>query len=142
MTASPFGLLRAGLLRAGLLCTLMFSTLLWVSSAAAVGLGELRSDTRLGYPLRVEIPIRTGGAIMTADEIKASLMNEQEAAKRGVELMTPRHGFNVTVEEQGKQLMVVITTATAVKEPVLHWMIRLEWPKGSLAREYTLLLDI
>lgn len=137
MSISPLGLIRAGFLGA-----LMINCLLWASSAAAVGLGELHSHTRLGQPLRAEIPIQTGGALLTADEIKATLMSEQEATKRGVELLTPRHGFTLAVEEKNNQLILVITTATPVKEPLLHWMIQLEWPKGSLAREYTLMLDI
>lgn len=127
---------------AGCFSAMIFSSLLWASSAAAVGLGELRSQTRLGYPLRVEIPIHTGDPLLTAEDLKATLLSEEDAARRGVELLTPRYGFGVKVEEQGKQPVVVLTSATAVKEPVLHWLIRVDWPKGSLVREYTLMLDI
>lgn len=137
MISSPFRICLAGCFSA-----MIFTSLCWTSSASAVGLGELRSATRLGYPLRVEIPIHTGDSQLTAEDLKATLLNEEEAARRGVELLTPRYGFEIKVEEQGKRLMVVITLATAIKEPVLHWLIRLDWPKGSLAREYTLMLDI
>jgi pilus assembly protein FimV len=128
--------------RLSLLGALTLSSLLLANSALAVGLGKLHSNTRLGYPLQAEIPIHTDGALLTADELKASLLNEQEAAKKGVELLTPRHQFTLDVEERDKQLVLVITSAVPITEPVLNWMIRLDWPKGSLAREYTLMLDI
>lgn len=120
---------------------LLVGACLFSAAASAVGLGEIRSSTSLGDRLQAEIPINLGGQALTADEFKVSLMSIEQASRHKVDLLSSRHQFDLSIQERDGKLMVVITSPKPVTEPFINVMVHLQWPSGSLAREYTLMLD-
>ncbi len=119
------------------LAVLVFTT----HTAFAVALGEVQTHTRLGDRLKAEIPISLGQASYSADEVRATLMSSEQAAKHGVELLSARYQFKLTVREQDGQLVVNVASQKPITEPFINLMLQLDWPGGSLAREYTVMLD-
>ncbi|BFM15424.1 hypothetical protein R50073_16070 [Maricurvus nonylphenolicus] len=126
-------------LSAKLLATLII--LFTTQGAWAMALGELSTQTRLGDRLQAQIPIKLGGTEYGVDDLHAQLMNSQEAAKYGVELLSSRYQFQLSISEQDGQLVVNVKSRKPITEPFINLMLQLAWPGGSLAREYTVMLD-
>jgi Tfp pilus assembly protein FimV len=116
-------------------------TLILSQAASAMALGELSTQTRLGDRLQAQIPIKLGNTDYSADDLHAHLMNSKEAAKYGVELLSARYQFQLSITEQGGQLVVNVKSRKPITEPFINLMLQLAWPGGSLAREYTVMLD-
>ena len=115
--------------------------LVLTQTASAMALGELNTQTRLGDRLHAQIPIKLGTTEYGAGDLQAQLMNAEEAAKYGVELLSARYQFKLSITEQDGQLVVNVKSSRPITEPFINLMLQLAWPGGSLAREYTLMLD-
>jgi pilus assembly protein FimV len=119
------------------LAILVFTT----NTAFAVALGDMQTHTRLGDRLKADIPISLGQASYSADEVRATLMSTKQAAKHGVQLLSERYQFKLSIREQDGQLVVSLASQKPITEPFINLMLQLDWPGGSLAREYTVMLD-
>ena len=110
-------------------------------AADAAGLGQLKVISALGQPLRAEIDLISvpkdevdliTARIATSDAYKRHNIEQQEG------LTNVR--FSVEKRPNGEPYLKV-TSTQAFNEPFLDLLIQLDWPSGSLLREYTILLD-
>lgn len=118
----------------------------WVAflpiTAYSLGLGDIDVKSFLNQPLRAEISIISArpGEI---DDLLVGLANRE--AFRRASLSRPSHlsdlKFKVEKSEDGTTAVVSIKTQTAVKEPVLNFLVEADWAKGKVFREFTILLD-
>lgn len=107
----------------------------------ALGLGDIEVFSALNQSLEAEIAL-TAVRPGETDGMLVRLANEQAFLQAGVE--RPHYltqlQFSVAVKPDGTPY-VKISTKTPVREPFLSFLVDVDWPRGRLVREYTLLLD-
>lgn len=112
------------------------------SQALALGLGGIRVSSGLNEPLLAEIPIisTVPGEI---DGLKVSLASSEAFDRVGIDraaLLPANLVFTVTRNAAG-QPVVRVTTPNRLGEPILNFLLEVEWGRGRMLREYTVLLD-
>ncbi len=112
------------------------------SEALALGLGAIRVSSSLNEPLVAEIPIisSTPGEL---DNLKVKLASPDAFSRVGVDrtaLLPVNLEFTVVKNAAG-QPVVRVTTPTRLGEPILNFLLEVEWGRGRMLREYTVLLD-
>ncbi len=115
--------------------------LLAPQAALALGLGDIRLNSSLNEPLAAEIDL----VAPTADELgslSAQLASRELFQRYGLE--RPGYldslSFSVGQGRDGRSVLQVNST-TAISEPFVTFLVEVNWPRGRLLREYTVLLD-
>lgn len=106
-----------------------------------LGLGDIEVNTFLNQPLRAEIKLFSVRANEVADvRVKLAPAEAFDRAGVGRPYVLNQLDFTPTVNKDG-QVVIAVTSKKPIREPFLNFLVRVEWPKGRLMREYTLLLD-
>lgn len=122
--------------------TLAAALALASSTAAALGLGQIQVKSRLDQPLLAEIPIISSDPA-ELERLQARLASPETFARIGLE---PPRGlvsnlqFRVALDDAGNPV-VRVTTAQPVQQPLLTFLVEVDWGQGRLVREYSALLD-
>ncbi len=125
-------------LRRGLLALALAG---YLSAAQALSLGPLEVRSALSEPLDAVIPI-TRATQEEIQDLTVSLAPLESFQQLGLEI-TPalrQLRFQLKRDERGAYY-IQVSSRGPVKEPFLSFVLALEWPKGRLLREYTVLLD-
>lgn len=106
-----------------------------------LGLGEILSKSVLNDSFKADIPL-TAVAPGEIDDIKVQLASPTDFARAGVErpYLLTKLRFQPVVQENGKPV-IRVTTREPVREPFLDFLVEVNWPKGRLVRQFTVLLD-
>lgn len=111
------------------------------TGAYALGLGEIRVHSELNQPLEAEVEV-FGARPGEAEELVVSLADSQSFRQAGLDrlhiLTTLR--FAVARRSDGLPYIKVFTLGD-VREPLLTFLVEVDWAKGRIMREFTLLLD-
>jgi pilus assembly protein FimV len=109
----------------------------YVSSGYALELGELTSQSNLDEPFRGLIALSDYG-VLTPEDILVRLGSEGEFRQAGfapaADLSLLK--FNVQRANNGKGLVIAVTSAQPIKEKELHFVLAARWPSGQVVREY------
>lgn len=107
----------------------------------ALGLGDIEVYSALNQPLDAEITI-TSAKPGETESLLVKLASEQAFLKSGVErpFMLTKLKFRSSFKADGTPI-IKVTSPKAVREPFLNFLVDVEWPRGRLVREYTVLLD-
>jgi pilus assembly protein FimV len=118
-----------------LLCTL--------ESAAALGLGETQVNSVLNEPLQANVPvILAPGENYGAEQIQARLASAQAHNQAGLPYGNVLSDLKFeVVRGNGGQLILQIRSNRSLAEPLLNFLVDLNWEKGQLLREVSILLD-
>ncbi len=107
----------------------------------ALGLGSLEVRSHLNEPLDATIPLTE----VRPDEIEdltVSLAPLDAFRRLGLDVTPALRQLRFKVKEDGEGgYYVHVTSLDPIQEPFLTFVVALEWPKGRLLREYTVLLD-
>ncbi len=109
--------------------------------ALALGLGNIHVSSRLDQPLDARIPVfdLSPGALQS---LTVRIASSQTFAQYG--LSRPNYldgGQARLVHEPNGRVVIHLTTAQAVTDPVLTLLVKASWDRGVLIREFTLLLN-
>ncbi len=106
-----------------------------------LGLGDIEVNTFLNQPLRAEIKLFSVRASEVAD-VRVILAPAEAFNRAGIgrPYVLNQLDFTPMVRKDG-QVVIAVTSKKPIREPFLNFLVRVEWPKGRLMREYTLLLD-
>ncbi len=122
--------------------TLLATSILALPSLAqALGLGGIDVKSGLNEPLVAEIQIIQSGP-GESDGIAVQLASAADFARVGIDrgrIDTPLT-FTVGRGANG-QPVIKVTSSQPVREPFLNFLLEVNWSKGRLLREYTVLLD-
>ena len=107
----------------------------------AASLGKLSVFSSLGEPLNAEIDVYPSSP-EELESLSAALASDATYHEQGVERTSTQSSvqFSVLKKEDGS-VVLKLSTAQAVADPFLDMIIALSSKDGSVAREYTLLLD-
>lgn len=120
--------------------TLAVALALSSTNALALGLGMIQVRSGLNEPLVAEIPV-TGGPDETAS-LSVALAAAADFERVGLSrarIVVPLE-FTVATGAKGNSV-IKVTTKEPVRDPFLDFLIEVNWAKGKLLREYTVLLD-
>ncbi|MES9825751.1 MAG: FimV/HubP family polar landmark protein [Candidatus Thiodiazotropha endolucinida] len=109
--------------------------------ALALGLGEINPQSALNQAFKADIDLLSVSQEELQD-VRVSLASREAFEKAGMErpyLLTGLK-FAPMLTPAGKPV-ISISSADAIREPFLNFLIEVNWPKGRLVREYTVLLD-
>ncbi len=112
-------------------------------NAWALGLGQIEVKSRRNQPLLAEIPIVsvTPGELQA---LQARLASPETFRRVG---LSPPSGlaadlqFSLGKDAQGRPV-IRVTTLRPVEQPVLNFLIEVDWGQGRLVREYSALIDV
>lgn len=126
----------------------LVSTLLALALAVAsapllaLGLGQIEVISRSGEPLVAEIPIISSDPAELS-QLRARLASPDTFRRIGLE---PPQGavsnlqFAVALDAQGNPV-VRVTSPTPIDQPLLTFLLEVDWGQGRLVREYSVLVD-
>ncbi len=120
---------------------LISAILLAPAAAWALGLGEIRLSSALNEPLSAEIDL----VAATPEELaalSAGLASPEVFARYGLDrpaFLTSLE-FSVGRAQDGRSVLLV-RSRDAITEPFVSFLVDVNWPRGRLLREYTVLLD-
>ena len=124
-----------------LLACLLSPTFLWPSTSWALGLGEIHLNSALNEPMNAEIDLISAGPDeLTA--LRATLAGRDAFARYGIDRppFLSTLTFKVGKGKEGRDALLVRST-DAIPEPFVTFLVEVNWARGRLMREYTVLLD-
>jgi pilus assembly protein FimV len=106
-----------------------------------LGLGEIAVHTSLNQPLRAEIQMLSIPP-EEVEDVRVTLATQEAFDRVGINrpYVLTQLEFKPTIKGTG-QPIILVTTKQPVREPFLDFLMQVEWPRGRLLREYTVLLD-
>jgi pilus assembly protein FimV len=110
------------------------------SAAFALGLGDIHLLSPLNAPLNAEIEL----VDVAPDEVnvQAQLASRETFARYGLEWPAYLMGVQVRTERTADGRPVIRLKSTdAISEPFVTLLVEVNWSRGRLVREYTMLLD-
>lgn len=116
--------------------------LLTASPAWALGLGQIKVLSQRDQPLLAEIPVISADP-SELEALQARLASPDTFARIG---LAPPAGivsdlqFAVALDARGRPV-VRVTSAAPVQQPLLTFLLEVDWGQGRLVREYSALID-
>jgi len=124
---------------AAALCGALLVTL--PTQVASLGLGSIEQRSVLNEPFEARIPLRSvqPGDL---DSMQVRLATPEQFGRAGVErpFVLSRLRFEI-VPGGADGDYIRIRTEEPLSEPFLNFLIEVDWPRGRVVREYTVLLD-
>lgn len=111
-------------------------------SAWALGLGQIKVLSQRDQPLLAEIPVISNDST-ELEALQARLASPETFARIG---LSPPQGivsdlqFSVALDARGRPV-IRVTSAVPVQQPLLTFLLEVDWGQGKLVREYSALLD-
>lgn len=108
----------------------------------ALGLGQIEVKSRIGQPLLAEIPIISNNPA-ELEQLRAGLASPETFSRIGLQ---PPRGivtdlrFAPALDAAGRPI-IRVTSAQPVSEPLLTFLVQVDWGQGRLVREYSALVD-
>src|ERR1700729_697355 len=127
--------------RLTLMACLLSSSFLWPSLSWALGLGEIHLNSALNEPMKAEIDLIAA----TPEELtalRADLASRDAFTRYGIDRppFLSTMTFKVGKSKDGRDVLLVRST-DAIPEPFVTFLVEVNWARGRLMREYTVLLD-
>ncbi len=109
--------------------------------AFALGLGEIHLKSALNQTFDAKIDLLS----VKPDEldgIKVTLATPEAFERAGVDrlFILTKLRYEPGLDEEGRPV-IHVTSRQAIREPFLNFLVEVNWAKGRLVREYTVLLD-
>jgi pilus assembly protein FimV len=121
--------------------TLALLSLLAPVSGNSLGIGEIKLHSTLNQNLDAEISLVLSAGDKASD-ITVNLASPDKFDEAGIPWTSflSELKFEKIVDPTGS-VIIKLSSREAVKEPYLDFVLQVTWPKGSLHREFTVLLD-
>jgi pilus assembly protein FimV len=127
--------------RVTLIACLLSSGFLGPSLSWALGLGEIHLNSALNEPMNAEIDL-IAAAPDELTALRATLASREAFTRYGIDkppfLATVT--FKVGKAKDGRDVLLVRST-DSIPEPFVTFLVEVNWARGRLMREYTVLLD-
>lgn len=110
--------------------------------ALALGLGQIQVKSKPNEPLLAEIPIISNDPA-ELQQLQARLASPETFARIGLD---PPQGLVAdlqfaVVRDNNGNLAVRVTSTKPIDQPMLTFLVEVEWGQGKLVREYSALVD-
>ncbi len=120
---------------------MLMALLLSPSMSWALGLGEIHLNSALNEPLNAEIDL-IAAAPDELTALRATLAGKDSFTRYGIDKppFLNTLSFKVGKSKEGRDVLLVRST-DSIPEPFVTFLVEVNWARGRLMREYTVLLD-
>jgi len=127
--------------RMWLTACLLSSSFFGPSLSWALGLGEIHLNSALNEPMNAEIDL-IAAAPDELSALRATLASRESFTRYGIDKppFLSTLTFKVGKSKDGRDVLQVRST-DAIPEPFVTFLVEVNWARGRLMREYTVLLD-
>ena len=124
-----------------ILAGLLSLSSLWSNSSFALGLGEIHLNSALNEPMSAEIDL-IAASPEELSALRATLAPRDAFTRYGIDRppFLSTLSFKVAKSKDGRDVLQVRST-DAIPEPFVTFLVEVNWARGRLMREYTVLLD-
>ena len=119
---------------------LAFGALLLPDYGFTLGLGEIEVSSALNQELNAEIELLSA-APEDVETLIVKLASREEFIRAGIDRPYMLNSLKFTAETRDGVPFVRVTSDKPVREPFLSFLVEVDWPRGHMMREYTILLD-
>jgi pilus assembly protein FimV len=121
--------------------TLLMACLLAPALSWSLGLGEIHLNSALNEPMNAEIDLIAAGP-EELSALRASLAPKEAFTRYGIDKppFLSTLSFKVGKSKDGRDVLLVRST-DSIPEPFVTFLVEVNWARGRLMREYTVLLD-
>jgi len=119
---------------------LAFGVLFLPDYGFTLGLGEIEITTALNQELNAEIELLSA-APEDVDTLIVKLASREEFSRAGIDRPYMLNSLKFNAEMKNGVPIIRVTSDKPIREPFLNFLVEIDWPKGHMMREYTLLLD-
>lgn len=109
----------------------------------AIGIGESQVKSVLNQPLNVSLPIvNIADSGATPGSIEAGLASREDHERAGLQYPSVLQGAEfVLFETADGRHSIIVNTDRPVDEPLLTFLVQVDWSHGRLLKEVSILLD-
>lgn len=108
--------------------------------AHALGLGGIQLNSSLNQPLSADIEV-VSDSLEEAQGLVARLASEEAFIRAGIDRPFSLTELDFELRESNGRIVIHVSSDEPISEPFLNFLIEVGWARGSLVREYTVLLD-
>jgi len=121
---------------------MLMACLLCPSLSWALGLGEIHLNSALNEPLNAEIDL-VAAAPDELTALRASLASREAFTRYGIDRppFLTTLSFKVGKSSRDGRDVLLVQSTDAIPEPFVTFLVEVNWARGRLMREYTVLLD-
>ncbi len=119
---------------------LAFGALLLPDYGFTLGLGEIEVTTALNQELNAEIELLSA-VPEDVETLIIKLASRDEFIRAGIDRPYLLNSLKFSAELRDGVPFIRVTSDKPIREPFLNFLIEIDWPKGHMLREYTILLD-
>ena len=123
-----------------LIFAMVCGVLLLPDYAYTLGMGEIEVNSALNQQLDARIELLSA-APEDAESLIIKLASRDEFNRAGLDRPFTLNDLKFAPYTENGQVYIKVSTAKPVREPFLNFLIEIDWPKGHLLREFTILLD-
>ncbi|MBT8126579.1 MAG: hypothetical protein KJP15_03780 [Gammaproteobacteria bacterium] len=105
-----------------------------------LGLGEIEVSTALNQELNAEIELLSA-APEDVETLIVKLAPREEFSRAGIDRPYLLNSLKFSAEVRDGVPIIRVTSDKPIREPFLNFLVEIDWPKGHMMREYTILLD-
>lgn len=117
-----------------------FSMAVLSGSVYGLGLGSIELDSALNQPFSAEIEVLTD-VPGEAAELAVQLASQEAFLRAGIDRPSSLNKLSFSLRERGGRSFIVVSSNDPIVEPFLNFLVEVDWKRGNLVREYTVLLD-
>lgn len=111
----------------------------WITTAAALGLGDIDVHSGLNQPFSATIPLNATSA--EAAGVRVGLASNSDFERAGVDRIGVLSSFKFDVKTEGATPRIELVSSQAVREPMVVFLIEVRSAGNRIVREYTVFLD-
>ncbi|MGB5457819.1 MAG: FimV/HubP family polar landmark protein [Gammaproteobacteria bacterium] len=119
---------------------LAFGVLLLPDYGFTLGLGEIEVNTALNQELNAEIELLSA-VPEDVETLIVKLASREEFSRAGIDRPYLLSSLKFNAEVRDGVPIIRVTSSKPIREPFLNFLIEIDWPKGHMMSEYTILLD-
>ncbi len=123
-----------------LLAACIAGALFFPGQGFALGLGDIEVSSSLNQDLSADIKLLSA-APEDAQSLIVKLASRKEFSRAGIDRPYSLNELKFKTVIIDNVPHIKITTKQPVRAPYLNFLLEVDWPKGHLLREYTILLD-
>lgn len=123
-----------------LIFALAFGAILLPSHGFALGLGEIEVSSALNQKLAARIDLLST-APEEAESLLINLGSREEFIRAGLDRPLILTTLKFKTRTEDGNVYIDVTSPKPIRDPFLNFLLEVDWPKGHLIREYTILLD-
>jgi pilus assembly protein FimV len=122
-------------------CPVVLLALLSPMASFALGLGDIHLKSALNAPLDAEIDL-LGASAEDLAGLKATLADREAFSRGGLDYPTFLGPLSIEADKSADGRNVLhVHSANVANEPFATLLVTVDWPRGHVVREYTVLLD-